>query len=162
MLSDIFTVFGIIVAALVVYRFRHAIVRAIRRFDARNAERIAEQEAERHDPVAHFKHTLRAAEEQVEAVSEITVADTRLGTPVTRYLFEGQQFGARWEAENARAAKVRAIARNYYVELPQALAERASPESVRGSANPAPRNPSNTPSAESNVVPFRRGNETLH
>jgi hypothetical protein len=162
MLRDLLTAFLAIAAALAIYRYRRSIVDRLRRFDANNVRRIREQEAEKTDPVAHFKHTLRIAEEQVEAVSEITVGDERLGTPVTRYIFEGERFATRADAERARAEKIRAIAHNYYVELPRALAERGAAGTVRGtSAAPKPP-PQNPPSGQSNVVPIRRGDETLH
>ena len=124
MIRDLLTAFAIIVVAILIYRYQHRIADALRRFDARNVRRIREQEAEKADPLAHFKHTLKTAEEQVEEVSEITVSDARLGTPVTRYVFEGEHFASRREADNARAEKIRAIARGYYMELPRALAER--------------------------------------
>ena len=124
MIRDLLSAFAIIVVAILIYRYQRAIVDALRRFDARNVRRIQEQEQERADPLAHFKHTLKTAEEQVEEVSEITVSDERLGTPVTRYIFEGQHFASRREADTARAEKIRAIARGYYMELPRALAER--------------------------------------
>jgi len=162
MLRDLLTAFLAIVAALAVYRYRRRIVDGLRRFDADNVRRIQEQEAEKADPVAHFKHTLRAAEEQVEAVSEITVGDERLGTPVTRYVFEGQRYATRFEAERVRAEKIRAIAHNYYVELPRALAERGTPGTVRGSTETPKPPPQNTSTGGSNVVPLRRGDETLH
>ncbi|HEY0105546.1 MAG TPA: hypothetical protein VGB91_05630, partial [Rhizomicrobium sp.] len=87
MLEQVVWAFVFIVAALVVYRWRDAIAAALRRFDAQNVRRIADQEHEKSDPLAHYRHTLRTAEEQVETVSEIVVSDARLGTPVTRYLF---------------------------------------------------------------------------
>ena len=124
MIRDLLSAFAIIAVAILIYRYQRAIADALRRFDARNVRRIQEQEQERADPLAHFKHTLKTAEEQVEEVSEITVSDERLGTPVTRYIFEGQHFASRREADVARAEKIRAIARGYYLELPRALAER--------------------------------------
>ena len=130
MIRDILTAFVFVVVLIAIYRFHRPLLDALRRFDARNVQRIKDQEAEKADPVAHFKHTLRTAEEQVETVGEITVSDARLGTPVTRYVFEGQHFGTRWEAENARAEKIRAIARGYYIELPVALAERRGNETL--------------------------------
>jgi hypothetical protein len=42
---------------------------------------------------------------------------------VTRYVFEGEQFATRTEAERVRAEKIRAIARGYYMDLPIALSE---------------------------------------
>jgi len=124
MLSQLLGTSLFILAALIVYRYRRAIVERLRRFDAENVRRIAEQERDRADPLAHYRHTLRIAEEQVEAVSEIVETDERLGTPTTRYLFEGERFYNRADAERARAEKIRAIARGYYQDLPVALAER--------------------------------------
>jgi hypothetical protein len=113
-----------ILAAMVVYRYRYWIVARLKRFDDANVRRIAEQERDRADPLAHYRHTLRIAEEQVEAVREVTEPDERLGTPSTRYLFEGERFANRADAERVRADKIRAIARGYYQDLPVALAER--------------------------------------
>ena len=124
MYAPIISTFLVIVAALLVYRFRRAIGARLKRFDDANVRRIAEQERDKVDPLAHYRHTLRIAEEQVEAVGEIVEADARLGTPVTRYLFEGERFATRVEAERMRAEKIRAIARGYYMDLPMALAER--------------------------------------
>ena len=124
MLSDVVGTFLVIVAALVLYRLRHPILSYLQRFDQANVARIAQQERDKSDPLAHYRHTLRTAEEQVEDVTAIVEADERLGTPVTRYLFEGERFAAREDAERARAEKIRAIARGYYSDLPIALAER--------------------------------------
>ena len=124
MIRDLLVTTAIIIAGLVAYRYQHVVLDALRRFDARNVKRIADQERERNDPVAHFKHTLATAEEQVETVSEITVSDPRTATPVTRYVFEGEQFATRADAERVRAEKIRAIARGYYMDLPIALSER--------------------------------------
>ena len=81
--------------------------------------------------LAHFRHTLARAEEQVEDVSEISVADPRTGTPVTRFLFEGEQFAMRSDAERVRAEKVRKLARDFYMELPAALAARRKDGKLR-------------------------------
>ena len=124
MIRDLLTMSALVLAAIVLYRFRQTIADAFWRFDERNVRRIAEQERDKSDPLAHYRHTLKAAEEQVEEISEITIADERLGTPVTRFLFEGEQFATRHDAERARLEKVRAIARGYYMDLPVALAER--------------------------------------
>ena len=124
MIENLITVFLALVAGIVVYRFRFAILAALRRFDDRNVRRIAEQERDKVDPLAHYRHTLRTAEEQVEEVSEVVDSDARLGTPVTRYLFEGERFATRAEAERVRAEKIRAIAKGFYMDLPVALAER--------------------------------------
>ena len=124
MLDDVVGTFLLIVAALLVYRFRHLILVRLQRFDQQNVARIAQQERDKTDPLAHYRHTLRTAEEQVEDVMPIIEADARLGTPVTRYLFEGERYADRADAERVRAEKIRDIARGYYQDLPVALAER--------------------------------------
>jgi hypothetical protein len=123
-LRDLLTTSAFIAVMLVIYRFRHDLAAALARFDRRNVQRLADEQRDRSDPIAHFRHTLKAAEEQVEDVSEITAVDERLGTPVTRFVFEGEQFATRFDAERVRAEKIRAIARGFYVELPRALAQR--------------------------------------
>jgi hypothetical protein len=123
-IRDLLVTTAIIIAGLVAYRYQHVVLDALRRFDARNVKRIADQERERNDPIAHFRHTLETAEEQVETVSEIAVSDPRTAMTVTRYVFEGEQFATRSDAERLRAEKVRAIARGYYMDLPIALSER--------------------------------------
>jgi hypothetical protein len=124
MIRDLLSVFLFLAVLIAIYRYHRAVLDALRRFDARNVRRIADQEREKADPLAHYRETLKTAEEQVEAVSEITLADERLGTPITRYVFEGERYATRAEAERGRAEKVRAIARGYYMDLPIALAER--------------------------------------
>ena len=124
MLRDLLTTSAFIALMLVIYRYRHDIVAALTRFDARNVKRIADEQRDKSDPIAHFRHTRKVAEEQVEDVGEITVSDEKLGTHVTRYVFEGEQFASRFDAERVRAEKIRAIARGFYVELPTALAAR--------------------------------------
>jgi len=89
---------------------------ALRRFDAENVRRIAQQERDKADPEAHFRHALEMANEQVEAVQEI-----RTG-PAVQYLFETDIYFTREDAEEARAERVGVIARRFYQELPAALA----------------------------------------
>ena len=50
-------------------------------------------------------------------MSEIIVSDARTAMPVTRYVFEGEQFATRREAERAREENVRAKARAFYEEF---------------------------------------------
>jgi hypothetical protein len=50
--------------------------------------------------------------------------DERTAMPVKRYLFEGEQYVSRDEAEAARQRKIVATARTFYQELPAALAAR--------------------------------------
>jgi len=113
-----------ILAGILIYRYHREIFAALRRFDERNRARIAGEERDKADSLAHYRHTLNLAEEQVEVVGEITLSDPRTATPVTRYVFEGQHFATRHEAERAREEKVRAKARAFYMELPLALSAR--------------------------------------
>jgi hypothetical protein len=114
----------VIIAAILLYRYRAPVVAALRRFDQRNVARIEEEISDRRDRFAHYKHTLRVAEEQVDEITEIEVPDARTAQPVKRYLFEGEQFASRDEAEAARQRKIVAHARTFYQELPAALAAR--------------------------------------
>lgn len=121
----------LIFAGLLFYRYHRPVMSALRRFDLRNQSRRAAELRDRTDMLAHFRHTLARAEEQVEEVSEITVADARTGTPVTRFLFEGEQFATRSDAERVRSEKVRRLARDFYMELPAALAARRKDGKLR-------------------------------
>lgn len=114
----------LIIGAILLYRFRAPILNALRRFDARNVARIEEQARDRNDRFAHYRHTMQLAEEQVEDVGEIPALDARTGMGVTRYVFEGEQFASRDEAEAARQRSIVKKARQFYQELPAALAAR--------------------------------------
>jgi hypothetical protein len=116
----------LVLMLVLVFGYRERILAVLARFDRRNVERQMEQIQERSDPTAHFKHTLKLAEEQVEEISEITLSDERTATPVTRYLFQGETFATRMEAEKARAEAIGQIARGFYAELPKALAARGN------------------------------------
>lgn len=115
---------GVVLAAILAYAFRRPVLAALARFDARNAERRFEEMRDRRDRTAHYKHTLRLAEEQVDTVKEIAVPDERTGTPASRFLFAGETFASREEAEEARQAAIYAKAREFYVDLPAALTRR--------------------------------------
>lgn len=115
---------AVIVGAILLYRYRMPLIAALRRFDARNVERIQEEIDDRRDPVAHYKHTLRLAEDQVEEIGSVESRDPRTGQPVTRYLFEGEQFTTRDEAEAVRQRSIVGKARKFYQDLPTALAHR--------------------------------------
>ena len=123
-MESLITTAAVIIGAILLYRFRAPVLEALRRFDQRNVARIHEEIGDRRDPVAHYKHTLRLAEEQVEEIGELPAHDPRTGLPVTRYLFEGEQFATRDEAEAARQRSIVAKARTFYQELPAALARR--------------------------------------
>jgi hypothetical protein len=123
MLRDILTMAGFILAGLLIYHFRAPMLGVLARFDARNVARRRQEIDDRRDPVAHYKHTLRLAEEQVEDVQSLETQDERTGQPVARYLFEGETFASRDEAEAVRQRAIVAKARAFYLELPVALAE---------------------------------------
>lgn len=123
-MRDLYWTAAVILAALLLYRFRTVWLDALKRFDQRNVARLEEERRDKSDPVAHFKHTLKVAGEQVEEVQEIVEPDERTGDPVTRYLFNAEKFATREEAEEARNIVVVAKARIFYRHLPAALAAR--------------------------------------
>jgi hypothetical protein len=126
MMHGLFITTGLVLAAILAYGFRRPIIAVFERFDARNAARQLEEARDRHDRLAHYKHTLRLAEEQVDSIEEITTADERTGMPVQRFVFAGETFALRNDAEAARNAAVVARAREFYVELPAALSRRGN------------------------------------
>jgi nitrogen fixation-related uncharacterized protein len=127
--SDLVTVSLVILA--VILAVSPWSLRQLRRFDDGNRARIEAERSDRRDANAHFRHTLKLAEEQVEDVSSITLSDPRTGTPVTRWLFEGEQYASEDEAQAARAEKLRAIAVGFYRELPAALAARKDDDKLK-------------------------------
>ena len=110
--------------AIAIIRFWPRIRAVLERFDAANVARIRQEQIDRADQLAHFRHTVGVSEEQVEEVFEMSELDPRTATAVTRYVFEGERFATRREAEKARAQKIGDIARGFYRELPAALAHR--------------------------------------
>ena len=102
-----------VLACIGFYRFG---IPWLKRFDQANVARIAQQERDKADANAHFRHALDVANEQVEEVQEIKTGD------LTRYLFEAQIFATREEAEDMRAQRVGVVARRFYDDLPAALA----------------------------------------
>jgi hypothetical protein len=123
-LRDVYEVAALILAGLLVYRFRRFWLGGLRRFDERNRARIEQEQRDRTDPTAHFRHTLEAAGQEVEEVYAIEVPDARTGDPVTRYVFGAEKFATREEAEEVRNIVVVAKARLYYRHLPAHLAAR--------------------------------------
>ena len=124
MLGQLLTIFAVLLVAILAYRYHRPVLAALKRFDDANRARIEGEIRDRTDSLAHFRHTLKIAEEQVEEIGEITVPDERTGQPVTRYVFEGEVYADRREALRAREEKVRVKARAFYMELPAALAAR--------------------------------------
>jgi hypothetical protein len=120
----LFGVAILILAAIALHRVWPRIVAALKRFDADNIARIRQEQIDRGDQLAHFRHTVGVSEEQVEDVFEIEELDPRTATSVTRYVFEGERFATRRDAEKVRAQKIGDIARGFYRELPAALAHR--------------------------------------
>jgi len=112
-MTNVYWACAFVLACIGFYRFG---LPWLKRFDQANVARIAQQERDKADANAHFRHALDVANEQVEEVQEIKAGD------VTRYLFEAQIFASREEAEEIRAQRVGVVARRFYEELPAALA----------------------------------------
>jgi hypothetical protein len=123
-MNGLYQMSALVFGGLLIYGFRYRILDRLRRFDQRNIARQRQDMEDRRDRFAHYKHTLQLAGEQVEEIGEIKVSDERTGDPVTRYLFEGETFASRDEAEAVRNEKIVAKAREFYMELPGALAAR--------------------------------------
>jgi hypothetical protein len=101
----------------VLYGFRDRLLGALRRFEARNTRRRADEARALMDRYAHYRQTVEFAEEQIEPVGTLAVSDSRTGEPVTRYVFLGEQYATRKEAEEARHAAVIEKAREFYIDL---------------------------------------------
>jgi hypothetical protein len=119
-MTDVYWACGFVLACIAFYRF---VLPRLKRFDQANVARIAQQERDKADANAHFRHALDVAGEQVEEVQEIRTGD------VTHYVFEAQAFATRAEAEDMRARRVGVVARRFYEELPVALMSRSEPRS---------------------------------
>jgi len=104
-------------AGALLYRFRERILGPFRRFEARNAQRRAEEAQALFDGTAHYRQTMRIAEEQVEEVTKIRIADERTGEPIDRFLFQGVQYATLAEAESVRYAEIIGKARDFYVDI---------------------------------------------
>ncbi len=111
---------AVILAVVAVFlAFRDRIVGALKRFDARNAARRAEEARALFDGYAHYRQTVELAEEQVEDVTKFRTTDARTGEPVEAYIFLGIQYATRREAEAARHEAIVEKAREFYMELDQ-------------------------------------------
>jgi hypothetical protein len=132
-------VFAIILALAALFLiFRDRIVGALKRFDARNAARRAEEARALFDRYAHYRQTIELAEEQVEEVTKFRVADPMTGEPVERFVFLGVQYATRREAEAVRHAAIIEKAREFYMELDRMYLSR------RGWREPRPESPALT------------------
>jgi hypothetical protein len=125
-MHGLFVTAGLVLAAILAYGFRRPIIAALARFDARNTARKIEEMKDRQDRFAHYRHTMRLAEEQVDDIEEIAAIDERTGEPIKRFLFAGETFVSREDAEAARNEAVVTRAREFYVELPAALSRRGN------------------------------------
>ena len=123
-IANLITTALFVLVGILLVRFWPQISGAVNRFDAQVRERRAQEIRDRSDATAHFRHTLKLAEEQVDVVSSITVPDERTGQPVIRFLFEGETFASEEDAKCVREDKVRSIARRFYMDLPAALRAR--------------------------------------
>lgn len=124
MTHSLYVTAGMVLAAILLYRFHRPILAALARFDARNLARKFEEARDKRDRLAHYRHTVRLAEEQVDDISEIVVSDERTAGPVVRFVFSGEMFATRKEAEDARNGAIMAKARDFYADLPAALSRR--------------------------------------
>jgi hypothetical protein len=123
-MRDLLSTAAVLLAAILIYGLRTPILAALKRFDSKNTARRLQEARDRSDHLAHFRHTLQLADEQVEQIGELTVADARTGAPVRLFVFEGERFLSRDDAEAARNEVVAAKARTFYQELPKALMQR--------------------------------------
>ena len=124
MIANLITTALFVLAGILLVRFWPRISGTVNRFDAQVRDRRMQEIRDRADALAHFRHTLKLAEEQVDVVSAVTVPDERTAQPVTRWLFEGEAFATEEDAKRVREDKMRAIARGFYMDLPAALRAR--------------------------------------
>jgi hypothetical protein len=128
-MSNLLTLALILFGAALLYGFRDRLLTALQRFDARNTRRRAEEARALRDRYAHYRQTVEFAEEQIEPVNTFTVSDSRTGEPVTRYVFLGEEYATRKEAEAVRHATVIEKAREFYIDLDKIyLSRRRRPE----------------------------------
>ncbi|MSP94789.1 MAG: hypothetical protein EXR00_05915 [Alphaproteobacteria bacterium] len=116
-MSNLLSLAAIFFSAILLYHFRARIIVPLRRFEQRNQARRAEELRAMMDGTAHYRQTMALAEEQFEAVGTIKIPDARTGELVTRFLFHGEQYATREDAEAARSAEVITKAREFYIDL---------------------------------------------
>ncbi len=120
-MTNVYWACAFVAVCIAFYRFG---LPSLKRFDAANVERIAQQARDKSDANAHIRHALDVAEEQVEDIQEVKVGE------ITHYLFEAQAYASREEAEDMRARRIGVIARRFYEELPAALMGRETPQNL--------------------------------
>jgi len=117
LISNLITVAIVLSAALLAYAAHRPLLAALRRFEARNAERRMQEFKSSMDRYAHYRQTVQFVDEQIEPVAPVTTRDERTGDPVTRYLFLGTWYGTLKDAEAARFEVVVEKAREFYLDL---------------------------------------------
>jgi hypothetical protein len=126
-LSNLLIVAAIFAASATLYGFRATLFSALRRFDARNHARKADEWRARFDGQAHYRQTVALAEEQFETVGKIQVRDPRTGEAVLRYQFLGEDYASLKDAEEARHAAIIGKAREFYRDLDKIFLGRQGP-----------------------------------
>jgi hypothetical protein len=116
-MSNLLSLILIFVCGIAIYAYRRRIGETLRRFEARNARRRTEEARALYDNHAHYRQTVEFAQEEIEEVMKISVPDERTGEPVVRYLFLGDRYATRQEAEAARFGIVIGKARDFYKDL---------------------------------------------
>ena len=116
-MSNLINVVMILCGVLLAVAVYRPVLRALRHFEARDAQRRMQEFHSAMDQYAHYRQTIQLIEEQVEQVSPVPVRDERTGELVTRYLFLGTLYSTRKDAEAARYAAVIEKAREFYVDL---------------------------------------------
>ena len=116
-MSNLIQVVLVLAGFLLVIGTYRPVLRALRRFEARNAERRMQELQSAMDQYAHYRQTIQLVEEEVEPVSPVTVSDERTGQPITRYVFLGTTYATKKDAEAARFAAVVEKAREFYIDL---------------------------------------------
>ena len=123
-MSDTLEIVLMVLALTASVALRRPILRALRRFDAKNTQRRMQEYRSAFDQYAHYRQTVDLVEEQVEDVSAVSVPDERTGQPVARYLFLGTWYPTRKAAEEARRAVVIEKARDFYMDLDRVFLSR--------------------------------------
>ena len=78
-MTNLLTLAAIFILAALAYRFRERLFAPLRRFEARNTARRAEEFQALFDRNAHYRQTVKLAEEQVEEVMKTSAVDPRTG-----------------------------------------------------------------------------------
>ena len=129
-MSNLISLATIFFSGILIYHFRARIVAGLRGFEQRNSERRAEEARALFDRNAHYRQTMALAEEQVEKIAAIKVPDARTGQSIERFLFLGEQYALREEAEVARQAQIILIARDFYIDLDRNFLSRRRPRTT--------------------------------